>query len=84
MPNGLLNCVGQVSLGYPKIGADGANGAFVAGSGLAFDGWDTFLFHVDSAGNSLWEVSDSACYIAPGNQYPIALYPDGTGWLCDA
>lgn len=68
-----------VPLGYPKIEADGENGAFVAGSGLAFDGWDTFLFHVDSAGNSLWEVADSACYIAPGNQYPIAMYPDGTG-----
>lgn len=68
-----------VPLGYPKIAPDGHNGAFVAGSGLAFDGWDTFLFHVDSLGNSLWEESDSACYIGPGNQYPLTLYADGTG-----
>jgi hypothetical protein len=68
-----------VPLGYPKIVSDGHNGAFVGASAFAFEGGDAFFFHVDSAGNSLWTPADSACFIAPGNQYPLALYPDGTG-----
>jgi hypothetical protein len=68
-----------VPLGYPKIAPDGRDGAFVAGSGPAYDWWDMFLFHVDSAGNSLWDPADSSCYLAPGNQYPLELHADGNG-----